>query len=110
LLLALAAGLWGRSRTLRVLAVLPLAGVARVLYTGPDIFGFYRFLAPYVPLILVVAAAGIEEIAAGVTAARRTMAALLAFVTIAWSGIEGRTRFAQLTSANGDPSTTTVVG
>lgn len=110
LILAFAAGLWGRSRALRVLAVLPLAGVARVLYTGPDIFDFHRFLAPYVPLVLVVAGTGIEEIAAGAAEARRTMAVLLAFATIAWSGVEGRTRFAALRSVNGDPSTTTVAG
>ena len=98
------------SRALRVLALLPLAGVARVAYTGADMFDHHRFLAPYVPLLLVVAAAGIERIASGAVAARRACAALLLAATVASGGVNGRLRFADLVSVNGTPAKTTVVG
>jgi hypothetical protein len=108
--LALVAAVVTRSRLLRVLALLPVAGVARVACTGADIFDHYRFLAPYLPVVLAAAAAGIDEVAAAAPAARRSLAAVLAAVTIASSGIQGRSRLAELRSVNGSPAQTTVVG
>jgi hypothetical protein len=110
LILAMAGALIGRDRRARWLALAPLAGFARVLVTGPDIFDGFRFLAPYVPLTLVLGAAAIEPLAGAAPATRRTLAVLLGIVTIASAGVDGRTRFAALVSPNGLPDQGTVVG
>jgi hypothetical protein len=102
--------LWSRSRLVRVLALLPAAGVLHVVYTGADIFGYSRFLAPYLPVVLAVAVSAAHELSGGVLGARRAIAALLAVATIAASGIQGRTRMAGMRSDNGVPPISTVVG
>lgn len=110
IMLAFAAALMARDRRVRVLALLPLAGMCRMLLTGPDMFLGFRFLAPYLPLILVLAAAAIVHLAPPASAARRAFAALLAVVTVAGAGVDGRTRFGDLVSPNGLPAINAVTG
>jgi hypothetical protein len=100
----------GADRRLRLLAVLPLAGFCRILLTGPDMFVGFRFMAPYLPVLLAVAAASAQILAAGQAAARRTFAAVLLFVTVTGAGVDGRARFRDLRSPNGLPGLNTVTG
>jgi hypothetical protein len=100
----------GADRRLVVLAVLPLAGFLRILFTGPDIFAGFRFMAPYLPVLLAVGAASAMVLSAGHAPARRTFAALLLFVTVGGAGVDGRTRLRDLQSPNGLPGINTVTG
>ena len=100
----------GADRRMRLLACLPLAGFGRVLFTGPDIFSGNRFLAPYLPLLLVLAAASAIALAADRAPVRRTLAVLLLVVTVTTAGVDGRSRFRELPSENGLPGINTVTG
>jgi len=99
-----------RRRDIRLLGILVALGFLRLLVVGPDMFGGFRFLAPYVPLVLVTAACG-----AHMLAERSRPAALVAatalLVTTAWPvGVSGRQSFDGLVSGNGMPGTNTVTG
>jgi len=99
-----------RDRRLALLAALPLAGFARLLFTGPDIFAGFRFMAPYLPVLLALAGAGIGHLSGGHPPARRTLALLLVLVTVTGAGVDGRERFRELLSPNGLPAVNTVTG
>ncbi len=108
--LAAAAAAFARDRRSRVLSVLVVFGFARLTLVGPDIFGGFRFLAPYLPVLLVAAVAGIERVAAGSRPATLTMAMLLLLTTTFSTGINGTASFRQLVSLNGVPTASTVAG
>lgn len=94
----------------RVLAALVGLGVARVLLVGPDIFPGFRFLAPYVPVLIVVSAVVIARLTDRNMAARLVMAAVLALSTVFSAGVSGRESFADLISTQADPQANTVAG
>jgi hypothetical protein len=109
--LAYAGAIAARSdRRIAVLAALPLAGFGRVLLTGPDMFEGFRFMAPYLPVLLAVAAAGIGSLSGAHAPARRVFALLLVLVTVTGAGVDGRERFRELVSPNGLPGINTVTG
>jgi arabinofuranosyltransferase len=95
-------------RRLRVLASLIGLGFARLLFVGPDIFPGYRFLAPYIPLLLIVAAAAVRLPREPVL--RWTMALVLLAGTVFNAGVSGRVGLQDLASINGLPAINTVTG
>lgn len=97
-------------RRLRLLAGLIGFGLARVAIVGPDMFPGFRFLAPYVPVLLVVAVAAITRVVAAPFAARAAMTAALILATIFNAGVSGRSSAAALVSPNGGPYVNTVSG
>lgn len=97
-------------RRLRVLAGLIGFGVVRVAVVGPDMFPGFRFLAPYVPVLLVVAAAAIARVTPAPLAARTAMTAALILATVLNAGVSGRSSATALVSANGGPYVNTVSG
>lgn len=94
----------------RVLAVLIGCGFLRLAVVGPDIFGGFRFLAPYLPVLLVAAVAGIGRIANGSRPALMTLSAMLCLTTVFTGGVNGRETFRELVSQNGLPASSTVAG
>lgn len=108
--LALVAWLSPLERRHRVVAALLLFGAVRLLLVGPDIFPGFRFLAPYLPVLLAAAAAGIHRLAAPGSLQAATLTALLLSATVFNAGVSGRSRFAELVSGNGGPFVNTVTG
>ena len=108
--LAAAAAALPGDRRRRVLAVLIGCGFLRLALVGPDIFGGFRFLAPYLPVLLVAAVAGVERIANGSRPALITLSALLCLPTVFTAGINGGETFRGLVSLNGLPAASTVAG
>jgi hypothetical protein len=92
-----------------IMAMLGL-GFARVLFVGPDMFPGFRFLAPYVPVLVVAAVAAIGTLAKREPAARWAMAAMLVLGTVFNAGVSGRESFAELLSTQADPYANTVAG
>lgn len=108
--LAAAAALSPGNRRARVVAVLVLLGCVRLAVVGADIFGGSRFLAPYVPVVLAAAAAGIEGASPGAPRGVAVIAAVLAVSTIFSAGVHGRASYRQLISRNGVPVPNVVAG
>lgn len=108
--LAAAVAAFGVDRRSRVMALLVVLGFARLVVVGPDIFGGFRFLAPYLPVLLIASVAGIERVAAGTSSATLTMAALLLLTTTFSAGVNGAASFRALISGNGGPAVNTVAG
>jgi hypothetical protein len=105
---AAAACIGTADRRLRVIGCLVAFGFVRLLLVGPDIFPGFRFLAPYVPLLLVAAAA-----AAGLARepmARHAMAAALLLATVFNAGVSGTEGLRNLVSLNGRPAVNTITG
>jgi arabinofuranosyltransferase len=94
----------------RVLAGLLVFGVVRVALVGPDMFPGFRFLAPYIPVLLVAAVAGVIRLASQSRLAAATLSTLLLLATVFNAGVSGGTRFHALLSGNGAPFTNTVTG
>jgi len=99
-----------RQPAVRIVSVLVGLGALRLLLVGPDMFEGFRFLAPYVPVVLVSAAAGatwlMERSRIGGLAA-----AVALLLTTTWSaGVSGKQAFDGLVSTNGLPRTNTVTG
>ena len=108
--LAAAAFVWSPDRRVRVTALAIGLGFVRLSQVGPDIFAGFRFLAPYLPMLLVAAVAGVARISAASPLALATTTALLVLGTVFNNGISGSGRFAELVSLNGLPSENTVAG
>ena len=99
-----------RRPEVRLLSSLVALGFLRLLVVGPDMFGGFRFLAPYVPLILVAAACGAHVLAERARGAGLVAATVL-LVSTTWAvGVSGRQAFDSLVSGNGMPGTNTVTG
>ncbi|MBK5295886.1 MAG: hypothetical protein JJE40_01940 [Vicinamibacteria bacterium] len=96
-------------RRVRVLAGLIGFGFARVIVVGPDMFPGFRFLAPYLPIVLVAAAATVTRLAPSGRASV-VLTTLLMAATVFNAGVNGRTRFQDLVSPNGGPAVNTVAG
>ena len=76
-----------------------------MLVVGRDIFPHFRYLAPWVPILLVLAAAACVEFTATAPIARRVLVGLLAATTIIHAGIRGGGTLAMLRDHNGGPET-----
>lgn len=97
-------------RRVRVLAVITVFGMARVLLVGPDMFPGFRFLAPYLPVLLVSAAAVITRLAASAPALQWTMATTLLLASVFSGGVAAAFGGRDLISSNGVPHVNTVTG
>lgn len=80
-------------------------GALRMLFTGADIYAGFRFLAPYLPVLMACAGAGIERYGG-----RAVMTAVLLLSTALNMGVTGRESLGSLVSANGMPHDNTVAG
>jgi arabinofuranosyltransferase len=107
--LAAAAVVASTDRRVRVLACVIGLGFARVIVVGPDMFPGFRFLAPYLPLLLIAAGATIARLGHS-RRARVVLATVLVAATIFSAGVDGRGRFQDLVSSNGGPVVNTVTG
>jgi len=108
--LAAAAALLPGNRRSRIAGLLVLLGCARLAVVGADIFGGSRFLAPYVPVVLAAAAAGIEGASPGTPRGVAVIAAVLAVSTTFSAGVHGSASYRQLISRNGVPVPNVVAG
>jgi arabinofuranosyltransferase len=102
-----AAGWWlwmeRGQRSLRWLLA-PMVGlIVQVALVGPDMFGHHRFLAPAVPLLLVLAVTGILLASGASVRARALMLAMLLVATTVSAGVTGRQDIGALVSTNGFP-------
>ena len=110
LILVLAYALWSRDRRGRWIVAAAAVSIAHVLVVGRDIFPYFRYLAPWVPVFLVLAAAACVEFAAAAPIARRVLVGLLAATTIVHAGIRGFGTLATLREFNGSPETGVIAG
>jgi hypothetical protein len=108
-LLTAGGALWAGDRRLRYVPAGALVTGAYVLTVGADNFPYSRFLAPWVPVLLVLGAAAAWQLSGGAVRARGLLVAALAIVTTIQSGVHGRTTL-QLRSGNGTPEHGLVVG
>ena len=106
----LAYALWSRDRRGRWIVAAGAVSIAHVLVVGRDIFPHFRYLAPWVPILLVLAAAACVEFAAAAPSARRLLVSLLAATTIIHAGIRGFGTLATLREYNGSPETGLIAG
>jgi len=83
--LACAATVTTDNRRVRVLLGSLLVVVLHVMAVGADMFQHHRFVAPVLPVLVVLAATGVSA-----SADRRTLAAVLLVSTLMVSGINGR--------------------
>ena len=97
-------------RRLRWLLAPVMALAVQVAIVGPDMFGHFRFLAPVVPVLLVLSVCGILIAAGTSVRARALLLATLLLATIAGAGVTGRADAAALVSTNGFPFEATVTG
>ncbi len=105
-----AAGIaWSRDVRLRWIAVAMLFSVANVLIVGGDIFPHFRYLAPWVPVLLVVAAAAAFQVSAGNARAVAVLLLLTAVSTTIQAGAHGRGSLV-MDSGNGNPEHGLVAG
>jgi hypothetical protein len=109
-LLVLAYAWWSRASRGRWIVAAALLSVAHVLVVGADLFPHFRYVAPWIPVLLVLAAAACVEFAATAPIARRVLLAILAVTTIIGSGIHGRGTLAMLRIGNGVPETGLIAG
>lgn len=107
--LAAVAILFDTDRRVRVLAGVIGFGFARVIVVGPDMFPGFRFLAPYLPILLVAASATITRLSSS-RRASVVLTMLLVAATVFSAGVNGRRRFEDLVSSNGSPVVNTVTG
>ena len=107
--LAGAAGLVDTDRRVRVLVLVVGLGFVRILAVGPDMFPGFRFLAPYLPLVFVAAAATITRLAS-TRYAVVVLTTLLMVATIFNAGVNGGTSYRALVSDNGGPVVNTATG
>jgi hypothetical protein len=105
LVLVLAYAWWSRDRRGRWIVAASAISIAHVLVVGRDIFPHFRYLAPWIPVFLVLAAAACVEFAAAAPIARRVLVGLLAATTIIHAGIRGGGTLAMLRDHNGGPET-----
>jgi hypothetical protein len=94
----------------RVLSCLIGLGFVRLLFVGPDMFPGFRFLAPYLPVLLAAAAAGVAALASRGRALTWTLASLLVLTTVCNAGVGDSSGVLGLTSVNGGPFVNTVSG
>ncbi len=91
--------------------VLPMSLVlVHLVLVGADMFDHSRFLAPVLPVVLVLAAVGIASSAPAGTAAAKVLPVLLLVSTLFVSGINGRKSLLDLESANGRPRLNAITG
>ena len=107
--LAAAAGVGIADRRVRVLSALIVLGFVRLVFVGPDIFLGFRFLAPYVPVLLVVAAAAVARLPRE-PILKWVMAVMLLAATVFNAGVSGRSGLRLLVSLNGLPRENTMIG
>lgn len=107
--LTAAAVVFDTDRRVRILAGVIGLGFARVVAVGPDMFPGFRYLAPYLPLVLVTAGATITRLALS-RRASLVLTTLLMAATIFSAGVTGRGSFRDLVSSNGGPVVNTVAG
>jgi hypothetical protein len=105
LVLVLAYAWWSRDRRGRWIVVASAVSIAHVLVVGRDIFPHFRYVAPWVPIFLVLAAAACVEFTAAAPIARRVLVGILAVTTIIDAGIRGFGTLAMLRDQNGGPET-----
>lgn len=110
LILAACAFLMTTDRRVRVLSCLIGLGFVRLLFVGPDMFPGFRFLAPYLPVLLAAAAAGVAALASRGRALTWTLASLLVLTTVCNAGVGDSSGVLGLTSVNGGPFVNTVSG
>jgi hypothetical protein len=101
-LLTMAGVLWSKDRRIRWLPSGVALTIAYVLTVGVDNFPYFRFFAPWVPVLLAVAAASAWRVAGSAVHARAVLVAALLVVTTIQSGVHGRTTL-ELRSPNGTP-------
>lgn len=98
-----------RDRRLFWLAASAILTVAHVLAVGADMFPHFRFLAPWVPVLLVLAAVGCCELSPSGSPARVVLLLLMVTTTTIQNGIHGRSSL-MLLSGNGVPAHGLIAG
>lgn len=110
IVLAVAGICWSGDRRRQGLACAALFTVAYVLMVGEDIMVYFRFIAPWVPLLVVLAATTCADIGRTSARGRALLAALLFAGTTSSAGIHGLSGLTPLQSVNGEPENGLVVG
>jgi hypothetical protein len=110
LVLAGAGVWWSADRRLRALSWGTVFAVAYVLIVGEDFMEYFRFLAPWVPVLLVMAGAACADLGRDSPRVRGSLAALLLAGTAAGAGIHGLSGLPLLQSVNGSPEDGVVIG
>jgi hypothetical protein len=108
--LVLAYAWWSRDRRGRWIVAAAAVTAAHVLFVGSDIFPHFRYVAPWVPIFLVLAAAACVEFGAAAPIGCRVLLAILAVTTTVDAGIHGRGTLAMLRLGNGTPETGLIAG
>ena len=109
--LALAGLFWSPDR--RYVSLLAAMGFSAiyVLMVGEDVMGFFRFLAPWVPVLIVLAAVSCATIADGTNRVRLVLAVVLVAATVTSAGVHDRSGLRRLLStSNGYPDRGIVTG
>ncbi len=110
LLLTVAGIVWSRDSRSRWLGVGALVTVVYVFTVGADNFPNFRFIAPWVPVFLVLGAASACEVSGSAVHARTMLLAALLVVTTVQTGVHGRTTLDMLRSQNGTPEHGLIAG
>lgn len=99
-----AAGLWTRrARGLSWLAWPIVAGLCYIPIVGADMYPGTRFLAYTLPLLLVLAAAGVEALCRDSAGARGVILGAMGAGVVFAAGVNGPSQFFTLASGNGMP-------
>jgi hypothetical protein len=104
------AGIWwsGERRRWWIVAGALLAP-AYVLLVGADMFPHFRFLAPWIPVLLVLATVAATQIGGSGTRAEQMLLSTILVTTAVW-GVHGKQSLRAMISDNGMPRHSLVVG
>jgi len=110
--LVVVAAAFGRNgdRRVRAIAVSAIFAAVYVLSVGNDMYQYFRFLAPWVPVLIVLAAATAHDLGHGDARITATLAALVLVVTTINVGVHSRESLWWMRSGNGLPRCALVAG
>jgi len=110
LVMAAAGAWWAGDRRRQALAIATGVTAIHMVSVGADVFDYFRFLAPWVPVVLVMAGATSADVGQVSSRAGALLAAVLFAATTTSAGVHGRAGLRQLVAVNGEPEYGTVVG
>jgi hypothetical protein len=96
------------ARSRRWLLAPGVCGIAYVCLVGADMYSLTRYLAYFIPVLVVLAAAGVNSLEAQWRPARAAVLVSLALSMLFQIGINGKSQFLRLASLNGEPQRSVV--